>query len=859
AKVHTKDYYQIGSFAASYDSTGDDFAVGDFLATNTDGEVVIYDDSLDSVYVYDKTGATLASFAVGSGSNDPNDGDQIEIANGHVVMADAGADRILVYDGSGTQLSSFAVTFDAHDVLAVGDLTGGSAEEIVVADHSANLVRIYSEAGVNSGLTVPHTFDPFDLLAVGDVLGNAFDEVVIGDRSTGEILIYSAAGVLQGSLQLPAKVVNSATTLTTLEYYDYDLTTNQNVGGSALAIGQLYPYPSGSDSGKEEILLAPARNSDHLFPFWWNASESTLRKAQPIPWNFDEYEGLGIGELGAYLNQTQDEILVADDAGYVRLFDTSNWLSRWRTAIPIYTQDSDVILLDGHGNVDGCCGLSSYGGNVFPLDFNGHNPVVMGTSCLTGNYQDNNDKLNFPDRVLDSGAAVYIGSTANSSGYQNREAAKWLYDNWNYGESIGKVFTELERSYWTGVGTDDWWFWAYEHNLYGDPRFAAATGTTALSAGIQLADSVLDIEVPDYTVTRNNGLDWVEIPGGRLWSEPGELWLPYYAASVDVPAGQRVQTVELIDRGEPITGTGILLPMVPVTPTTGACTPEPYSGPVDDWYPPQSYDWDVLHNADGSSTLALTLFPFYYNPLTTDVQFFQHYSFEVVTETVEVDIDALETDRAQYELGGLVNIDVGVVNGGEGQDLIVSAVIRQAGAQETVAGLPLVMLDDLRGPAALSLQWDSSGVEPGNYIVEVTLQSAGSVQVLDLETQIFGLGITGGAITGFAAGPRKFEIGDQISLSLTFENTGTVAIDGAAVFEVWDEAGGTVAEFRRDISDLNPGAPITIEEVWETSAAVDETYLVMAYVSYGSTTTRPVTAQVSTNAFIYLPLTLRGG
>jgi hypothetical protein len=207
----------------------------------------------------------------------------------------------------------------------------------------------------------------------------------------------------------------------------------------------------------------------------------------------------------------------------------------------------------------------------------------------------------------------------------------------------------------------------------------------------------------------------------------------------------------------------------------------------------------------------------------------------------------------------LVNIDVGVVNGGEGQDLIVSAVIQQAGTQESVAGLPLVMLDDHRGPAALSLQWDSSGVDPGNYIVEVTLQSAGSVQVLDLETQIFGLGITGGAITGFAAAPRQFEIGDQISLSLTFENTGTVAIDGTAVFEVWDEAGATVAEFRSDISDLNPGAPITIEEVWETSAALDATYLVMAYVSYGSTTTRPVTAQVSTNAFIYLPLTLRGG
>jgi hypothetical protein len=103
-------------------------------------------------------------------------------------------------------------------------------------------------------------------------------------------------------------------------------------------------------------------------------------------------------------------------------------------------------------------------------------------------------------------------------------------------------------------------------------------------------------------------------------------------------------------------------------------------------------------------------------------------------------ITGLTTGKGAVGLGQPVGIDVELVNAGAAQDLVVSTVIKAAGSGRPVAGLPLVALDSLQGPASLSMLWDSSG-EPGSYLVEVTLLAADSGQVLDVETHNFGLDI----------------------------------------------------------------------------------------------------------------------
>jgi hypothetical protein len=358
-------------------------------------------------------------------------------------------------------------------------------------------------------------------------------------------------------------------------------------------------------------------------------------------------------------------------------------------------------------------------------------------------------------------------------------------------------------------------------------------------------------------VTRTQGLDWVEIPGGRLDTRPGELLLPIYVVSAEVPAGERVQNVELLERTGLLTDSGLVLPMVPSTLPACDCAPEPYSGPVEDWYPQDQYDWEVLDNGDGTSTLVVTVYPFYYNPLTTDVRFYQDYLFGVTTGPTQVAVRGLSTGQGAYDPGQPVIIEAEVENTGAPTDLLLSTIVIPMGSEEPLAGLPLVALDGLRGTASLALEWDSSGSEPGSYYVETTVQSAAG-EILDVETQGFSLGIEAGAITAFTVEPTLFDVGQPIDLSLSFENIGSLPITGTAVIQVLDAANSGLALFEHDIGGLLPGALVTVDEVWDTSSAAEGTYRIVAHVAYGSTATNPVVAKVTTEArHIYLPVVMR--
>ena len=60
-----------------------------------------------------------------------------------------------------------------------------------------------------------------------------------------------------------------------------------------------------------------------------------------------------------------------------------------------------------------------------------------------------------------------------------------------------------------------------------------------------------------------------------------------------------------------------------------------------DWSPnfEQPFTWSISPNADGSSTLALVLYPFYYDAAAQYVEYYQHYEFNI--ETTESDIPIL--------------------------------------------------------------------------------------------------------------------------------------------------------------------------------------------------------------------------
>jgi hypothetical protein len=525
-----------------------------------------------------------------------------------------------------------------------------------------------------------------------------------------------------------------------------------------------------------------------------------------------------------------------------------------------WAPDRDLILYRGHGTPtrwsDGL-----YSGWVLTNsgDFGNAYPVVIALACNTGNYEFTGD-YGIAEHFFDSNAAVYIGSTEISSGPHNDNGGKHILENWGTDKTIGWAFTYSERALpvWDGDNETWWRFWAAEYNLYGDPKYGAVNPPASSQASVPTVAQTqeplpsLDATVPDYQVDTVDGVDHVEIPGGKTLLEEGRPQVPYYAVTVDYPLGYKVQDVNLTDKSGLTVTTGLNIPLTTMIPDGSSA--DASSSPLaegGDWYPKGAYDWRAFDNPDGSTTLVIQIYPFFYNALTTDVRFYRDYGFDITYTESHVDITSLTIDQDEYRQGDVVGVEIELDNADAAQDVIVSAWIECYSSGEIVDGLQLKTLTGLSRQASFSPQWDSAGFEPGYYRVVATVKDSDE-NLLDTRTGLFRLGISSGAITGFSATPTLFDVGDDIDISLEFSNTGTISVTGTAIIRVLDENGGLVQEFKHDIIGLASGSAAQFDDEWNASS--EGTYTVLGYVQYDSHATAPATSVISTEVRTYLPV-----
>lgn len=234
----------------------------------------------------------------------------------------------------------------------------------------------------------------------------------------------------------------------------------------------------------------------------------------------------------------------------------------------------------------------------------------------------------------------------------------------------------------------------------------------------------IEVTVPDYTVESTGGVDYVELPGGDLLLVDGKPEIPRYSVSVEYPEGYRVTDVVLRERGGMTSAEGLKLPTVAMEPASSITnSPDSQFSQLEGegWYPEEDYNWKVLEDVDGKTTLVIVMYPFYYNSTTTEVKFYKTYSFDIEYIVSKVAITTLSLDKDVYQPGDKVKVDVWLNNSGEAQDVRASMMIKEYGTDEVIDGLPLRVLADLAGDASLSMEWDSSGTEPGYYYAEVGL------------------------------------------------------------------------------------------------------------------------------------------
>ena len=508
----------------------------------------------------------------------------------------------------------------------------------------------------------------------------------------------------------------------------------------------------------------------------------------------------------------------------------------------------DVIFLAGHGNWDHCDVINQNDINNNKIHFfKTTNPFVFISSCVTGRYPVG---FGFTEALLNKGAAVVLSASEFGLG-THANISKKFYEKWDMSESIGLAVKQTKCSlgysvsdkYWTGI-----------YHVYGDPKFGQGkpeTTSKSSSTALTQTSTSVSVDIPYYETTKIEGKDYVNIPNGYVMSIPERPLVPYYCVFYDYPKEYQIQNVVLTGRSEPVIATDLNIPKCVIGITESSS-----SGSLQleetEWWPREVFEWTTFESPT-TTTLAITTFPFYYNPLTTDVMFHKKYSFDIDYRISNVEITKLAIDRPNYELGDTVAVEIEFNDGmrGEipptGKDIVVKAVIKEAISDDVIGGLLLRTLKDFKGYASYSSEWNSAGFQPGLYNITVELKDDDDGTLLDKKIEYFRLGIASGEIINFSVTPKYFDIRDNVNMSLSFRNSGTVDLSGTIVIRIQNEDGEIVREFAHEITDLAPADTITFDETWDTSEVEDGSYHILGYILYNGMATDPRTARVSTN------------
>jgi hypothetical protein len=191
----------------------DELLIGDLVGGPDDEILIVIDQDAPGekgrFYILDERGTPLKVF---DGFYTHNDrvaiGDVYgDVANDIIVSSNNGGGKLYVYDADGeelTTLSSYEYTFTKYDGFAVGDvLIGESKEQILVANDGQKKVSVY--AGLNGN---PTSFDldwdfdgcrytvnhpgsnRHDGFLVGDVIGDYREEIVMVDKKKADSTVY---------------------------------------------------------------------------------------------------------------------------------------------------------------------------------------------------------------------------------------------------------------------------------------------------------------------------------------------------------------------------------------------------------------------------------------------------------------------------------------------------------------------------------------------------------------------------------------------------------------------------------------------------------------------------------------------
>lgn len=522
-----------------------------------------------------------------------------------------------------------------------------------------------------------------------------------------------------------------------------------------------------------------------------------------------------------------------------------------------YFPGRDILHLAGHGSSSSLDDLWTGDLSGLRNAFGGTNPFVFGVSCLTGRYT---ESVSLAERFIQAGAAAYFGSTEVSYNNSNRAGSAAIMDRVIPGRSFGSIIKEVKK----GFGSDYIWgfiedYWTAEYNLYGDPEIGEnhILFDSSYSSDIEsiLSSSTnLSYQIPMFDVSYlPNQRDWVEIPGGYWLQDIGQPLVPYVVFEEQIAEGYQVQDVRLVSRSNMTLIGDLDLPIF--EDMIDRPSPNETKAPGNpDFWPGYDYNWHILQNSDGSSSLQIQVYPFWYYKEAGEGVFYQDYSFDIITSSTQTRILNLTIDNSTYNFGDEINISTIISNQGiEPQDILLATNIRIMGHEYSVDGLPILLLNDVQGIADIDQTYLTNSLAKGDYLLDVMIYDKNGI-MLDSASVPFKMGLYVAKTSNFTISESSIQPGDLISFGLDLVNVGSEVIDGEVILQVFGSERSPVFELTNEITNLVSQENKHVELNWLTPLDLKGNYKVITYFIYGPQTTEPMEIYIQTEKKIYLPI-----
>jgi len=358
----------------------------------------------------------------------------------------------------------------------------------------------------------------------------------------------------------------------------------------------------------------------------------------------------------------------------------------------------------------------------------------------------------------------------------------------------------------------------------------------------------VEVSLKDFTVKQVTGYDYVEIPDGKPIGILGKPYIPFFQKTYTYSKDFSVQNVEIVIRKDMKEGKGLKIPIYKIEMDPKNPKKDTRTLQVNDWFPEKEFEWSVEENPDGSKTLTISMYPFYYNEYTTEYKYYKGYQFNVNYINTFVQINQFEADKVEFNPTEIVTLSSKLTYTENKPKNLIAAVILMDANNNEVEKLPIKDLSDVQTKdLSISFEWNNEKHLTGRFFATLQIKNYEG-EMLDFRQTGFTIGIAQAKLTDLLLQPEKIKPGDNVSFTVKMKNTGSVALSGQVILKLLDET-NVIKKWEKNFESIKPGELFEYQDMW-TAIEVKEgkQYTLIANAYYNSQASEPLSAFIGTNA-----------